>query len=69
VGVCGGDFHRPRIPRVNKGDRLTGESVTSQGVWRCVAKYSDVAPHDLTKLALKAAPNSIRSSFPSATPR
>ena len=36
---------------VNKGDRLTGESFSSQGVWRCVEKYSDVAPHDLRRYA------------------
>jgi integrase len=40
---------------VNKGDRLTGESLTSQGVWRCVAKYSDVAPHDLRRTYAKLA--------------
>ena len=34
----------PVFRGVNKGDRLTGESLTSLGVWRCVAKYSDVAP-------------------------
>jgi integrase len=37
------------------GDRLTGESLTSQGVWRCVAKYSDVAPHDLRRTYAKLA--------------
>jgi hypothetical protein len=26
---------------VNKGDRIAGESLTSQGVLRCVAKYSN----------------------------
>lgn len=40
---------------VNKGDRLTGESLTSQGVWRCVEKYSDVAPHDLRRTYAKLA--------------
>jgi integrase len=40
---------------VNKGDRVTGESLTSQGVWRCVAKYSDVAPHDLRRTYAKLA--------------
>jgi integrase len=40
---------------VNKGDRPTGESLTSQGVWRCVAKYSDVAPHDLRRTYAKLA--------------
>src|SRR5215472_1252981 len=34
---------------VNKGDRLTGDSLTSQGIWRCVEKYSKVAPHDLRR--------------------
>jgi hypothetical protein len=57
---------------VNKGDRVTGDSLTSQGVWRCVTKYSDVAPHDLRRTyansPTKAAPGSIRSSSPSATP-
>jgi len=40
---------------VNKGDNLTGDSLTSQGVWRCVAKYSDVAPHDLRRTYAKLA--------------
>jgi integrase len=40
---------------VNKGDNITGESLTSQGVWRCVAKYSDVAPHDLRRTYAKLA--------------
>ena len=40
---------------VNKGDRLTGDSLTSQGVWRCVEKYSDVAPHDLRRTYAKLA--------------
>jgi site-specific recombinase XerD len=40
---------------VNKGDRLTGECLTSQGVWRCVEKYSDVAPHDLRRSFAKLA--------------
>ena len=40
---------------VNKGDRVTGESLTSQGVWRCVAKYSKVAPHDLRRTYAKLA--------------
>jgi site-specific recombinase XerD len=40
---------------VNKGDRMTVESLTSQGVWRCVEKYSDnVAPHDLRRYATLA---------------
>jgi site-specific recombinase XerD len=40
---------------VNKGDRLTGDSLTSQGVWRCVEKYSHVAPHDLRRTYAKLA--------------
>jgi site-specific recombinase XerD len=40
---------------VNKGDNLTGDSLTSQGVWRCVAKYSKVAPHDLRRTYAKLA--------------
>src|SRR5215831_10915268 len=40
---------------VNKGDRLTGDSLTSQGVWRCVEKYSNVAPHDLRRTYAKLA--------------
>src|SRR5262249_8658245 len=36
---------------VNKGDRVTGDSLTSQGVWRGVEKDSDVAPHDLRSYA------------------
>jgi len=39
---------------VNKGDRFTGNSLlTSQGIWRCVEKYSDVAPHDLRRTYAK----------------
>jgi integrase len=40
---------------VNKGDRMSGESLTSQGVWRCVEKYSDAAPHDLRRTYAKLA--------------
>jgi integrase len=40
---------------VNKGDRLTGDSLTSQGIWRVVEKYSDVAPHDLRRTYAKLA--------------
>src|SRR5215472_4723289 len=40
---------------VNKGDRMTGDSLTSQGIWRCVEKYSDVAPHDLRRTYAKLA--------------
>jgi integrase len=45
----------PVFRGVNKGDNLTGDSLTSQGVWRCVAKYSDVAPHDLRRTYAKLA--------------
>jgi integrase len=37
------------------GDRLSGESLTAQGVWRCVEKYSDVASHDLRRTYAKLA--------------
>jgi len=40
---------------VNTGNNIRGESLTSQGVWRCVAKYSDVAPHDLRRTYAKLA--------------
>jgi integrase len=40
---------------VNKGDRLTGDTLTSQGVWRRVEKYSNVAPHDLRRTYAKLA--------------
>jgi integrase len=40
---------------VNKGDRMTGDSLTSQGIWRCVEKYSDVSPHDLRRTYAKLA--------------
>jgi site-specific recombinase XerD len=40
---------------VNKGDRLTGDCLTSQAVWRCVEKYSHVAPHDLRRTYAKLA--------------
>jgi integrase len=40
---------------VNKGDRVTGDSLTSQGIWRCVEKYSNVAPHDLRRTYAKLA--------------
>ena len=40
---------------VNKGDRITRESLSSQGIWRCVEKYSDVAPHDLRRTYAKLA--------------
>jgi integrase len=40
---------------VNRGDNITGDSLTSQGVWRCVEKYSNVAPHDLRRTYAKLA--------------
>jgi integrase len=45
---------------VNKGDHVTGESLTSQGVWRCVEKYSaqlglTFSPHDLRRTHAKLA--------------
>src|SRR4029450_65832 len=39
----------------NKGDRLTGDSLTSQGGWGGVGKDSDVAPHDLRRTYAKLA--------------
>ena len=55
MGGRGGDSNGPVFRGVNKGDRLTGESFTSQGVWRCVEKYSDVTPHDLRRTYAKLA--------------
>jgi site-specific recombinase XerD len=46
---------------VNKGDRLMpGESLSSQGIWRCVETYSnrlgiELAPHDLRRTHAKLA--------------
>ena len=40
---------------MNKGDRVTGESLTAQRVCRCVDKYSKVAPHDLRRTYAKLA--------------
>jgi site-specific recombinase XerD len=40
---------------VNKGDHVTGDSLTSQGIWRCVEKYSNVTPHDLRRTYAKLA--------------
>ena len=51
AGISSGPVFRG----VNKGDRLSGESLTSQGVWRCVERYSDVAPHDLRRTYAKLA--------------
>ena len=47
---------------VNKSDRLRGESLTSQGFWRCVEKYSDVARHDLRLTYAKLAHSGQRLS-------
>jgi hypothetical protein len=70
--AAGGLNTGPVFRGVNMGDNLTGD-LTSQGVWRCVAKYSDVAPHDLRlrtpSWPTRAAPSSIRSSSRSATHR
>ena len=46
----GGDLEGFLFRGVNKGD-----SLTPQGVWRCVEKYSDVAPHDLRRTYAKLA--------------
>src|SRR5215831_17652323 len=40
---------------VNRGDNITGDSLTSQRIWRCVEKYSNVAPHDLRRTYAKLA--------------
>jgi integrase len=40
---------------VNKGDCVTGDALTAQGILRCVAKYSSVAPHDLRRTYAKLA--------------
>jgi integrase/recombinase XerD len=45
---------------INKGGNLTGESLSSQGVWRCVAEYSamlklNVSAHDLRRTHAKLA--------------
>jgi site-specific recombinase XerD len=45
---------------VNKGDHLTGETLTAQGVLRCVQKYADqigvqISPHDLRRTYAKLA--------------
>jgi integrase len=45
----------PVFRGVNKGDHVTGESLTAQGVLRCVGKYSKVAPHDLRRTYAKLA--------------
>jgi integrase len=51
------DFQGWVIPGVNKGDRLTGDSRTSQVGWGCVEKYSNVALHDLRRTYAKLAHN------------
>jgi site-specific recombinase XerD len=39
---------------VNKGDQLTGDSLTPQGILRCVEKYNaEIAPHDLRRTFAK----------------
>ncbi len=54
-------FSTGRIFRgVNKGDCLTGESLTAQGILRCVTKYAGstnvtVSPHDLRRTYAKLA--------------
>jgi integrase len=45
---------------INKGGRVTGESLSSQGVWRCVEEYSNrlklnVSAHDLRRTHAKLA--------------
>jgi hypothetical protein len=46
---------------VNKGDHLVNDSLTAQGVWRVVEKYSDVAPHDLRRYAeFRIMPNCLK---------
>jgi integrase len=41
---------------VNKGDRLTGESLNAQGVLRCVLKYT-------VAVGLRAAPHDLRQTY------
>jgi integrase len=55
VGGRGRDLEGALFRGVNKGDRMTGDSPTSQGIWRCVEKYSNVAPHDLRRTYAKLA--------------
>jgi len=39
---------------VNKGDHLTGESLSAQGIFRCVEKYNGtISPHDLRRTFAK----------------
>jgi integrase len=49
--ICAGPVFRG----VNKGDHVTGGSLTAQGVLRCVEKHSNVAPHDLRRTYAKLA--------------
>lgn len=56
AGISSGRMFRG----VNKGDHATGESLTAQGILRCVAKYSSavdlvVSPHDLRRTYAKLA--------------
>lgn len=49
AGITSGRLFRG----VNKGDHLTGESLSSQGIFRCVQKYGKVSPHDLRRTFAK----------------
>jgi site-specific recombinase XerD len=55
------EIHGGRIFRgVNKGDRVVGEELSSQGVLRCVEEYAQeisghIAPHDLRRTYAKLA--------------
>jgi integrase/recombinase XerD len=45
---------------VNRGDKVTGAALTSQGIWRCVEKYAailevKITPHDLRRTFAKLA--------------
>lgn len=56
--AAGAGLSEGRVFRgVNKGDRVTGESLTGQGVLRCVEKYvpKGIAPHDLRRTFAKLA--------------
>ena len=54
-------IHSGRVFRgVNKGDRVVGEALSSQGVLRCVLEHaqgldSPIAPHDLRRTYAKLA--------------
>jgi integrase len=45
----------PVFRGVNKGDHVTGDLLSSQGIWRCVEKYSKVTPHNLRRTYAKLA--------------